>query len=136
MKRNILNLSFLILVVAFFTACSSPQERETSLFNENWKFSKGETGSEKEVAFDDAGWRNLDLPHDWAIEGPFDKEHDTRTGGLPIYGTAWYRKDFNMDAAHNGKTVTLTFDGVMNNAEVFVNGQKAGERPFGYISFD
>ncbi len=129
-------MKVLLIVVNLFAFCSSPQERETSLFNDNWRFSKGETGSEHEMKFDDSEWRTLSLPHDWAIEGPFDSKHDTRTGGLPIYGTAWYRKIFNIDEIHNGKTITLTFDGVMNNAEVYVNGKKAGGRPFGYISFD
>lgn len=131
---KILFISFCSLLIA----CSNGQEVERihNTFNDGWSFQKGETGSEHLPEFDDSNWRQLNLPHDWAIEGPFDKNHDTRTGGLPIYGTAWYRKSFTIDKKHQNQQVTVTFDGVMNNSEVFVNGQKAGERPFGYIGFE
>lgn len=111
-------------------------QRISQSFNQDWSFQKGETGRESISAFDDATWRELDLPHDWAIEGPFDKTHDARTGGLPIYGTAWYRKQFTIEASQKGKNVSIVFDGVMNNAEIYINGQKAGARPYGYISFE
>ena len=88
------------------------------------------------MSFDDAAWRELDLPHDWAIEGPFDPKYDARTGGLPISGTAWYRKNFTIGSEHRGRCVTIEFDGVMNNAEVYINGQKVAERPYGYIGFE
>lgn len=134
MKR--ITFKLIALVWVLLQACDTPQQRTTEPFNQDWKFKKGETGTESQVSFDDANWRQLNLPHDWAIEGPFDKSHDTRTGGLPIYGTAWYRKTFQVPANQKGNQVTLQFDGVMNNAEVFINGEKAGERPFGYISFE
>ncbi|MDT0551836.1 beta-galactosidase GalB [Urechidicola vernalis] len=131
----------LVLCLCVFVQLSCSQsrintQRVSQSFNQDWTFGKGEIGSESEIDFDDSSWRKLDLPHDWAIEGPFDKKHDTRTGGLPIYGTSWYRKNFTIDAKHKGKQVTVEFDGVMNNAEIFINGEKAGERPFGYISFE
>lgn len=136
MKHTPIKLTSIIIVLLFVQSCAKPQERINESFNENWTFQKGETGTEFESDFDDAAWRTLDLPHDWAIEGPFDKQYDARTGGLPIYGTAWYRKQFAIDASNKGKNVSIEFDGVMNNAEVYVNGKKAGERPFGYIGFE
>ncbi|TLX78161.1 DUF4982 domain-containing protein [Labilibacter sediminis] len=123
------------LVIIFFS-CSMTQERASLSFNEEWLFSKGETGQEHQADFDDSSWRQLNLPHDWAIEGPFDKDHDTRTGGLPVYGTAWYRKHFVIDKTKRGNHVTIGFDGVMNNAEIYLNGYKVGERPYGYIGFE
>lgn len=128
---------YLRLILALLLAsCSTAQERVRYSFNENWHFKKGESGNEHLSNFDDATWRNLRLPHDWAIEGPFDQNYDARTGGLPIYGTAWYRKNFTIDANQKGNIITIEFDGVMNNAEIYINGQKAGARPFGYISFE
>lgn len=136
MKTTTIKITSLFILLILIQSCAKPQERIKESFNENWTFQKGETGTEFELNFNDSTWRTLNLPHDWAIEGPFDKKYDARTGGLPIYGTAWYRKAFTIDASQKGNQVTVEFDGVMNNAEVYVNGKKAGERPFGYISFE
>ncbi|MCK4919611.1 MAG: DUF4982 domain-containing protein [Bacteroidales bacterium] len=135
MKTNFLRITYALILSFLLLSCGEEQQRIRQSFNEDWLFSKGETGTEASISFDDSGWRNLDLPHDWAIEGPFDSQYDTRTGGLPIYGTAWYRKNFTIDDKQKGNTVTVEFDGVMNNAEVFLNGEKIGARPFGYIGF-
>ncbi len=135
-KTIFLRISFLLTISILLLSCSEEQQRTRQSFNNDWKFKKGETGNEFLSSFDDTGWRKLNLPHDWAIEGPFDSKYDTRTGGLPIYGTAWYRKHFVIDEVQKGNIVTVEFDGVMNNAEVYVNGEKVGERPFGYIGFE
>ena len=121
-----------------FMRCNSNtnHKRILEVFNKDWLFQKGEFQNESRFEFNDSSWRRLTLPHDWAIEGPFDKENDARTGGLPIYGTAWYRKHFTIEAAQEGKQITFVFDGIMNNAEIFVNGKKAGDRPYGYTSFE
>jgi len=126
----------LVVVSMMLISCTEESQRARQSFNQGWIFQKGELGDEQHVSLDDSQWRSLDLPHDWAIEGPFDIQYDTRTGGLPIYGTAWYRKHFVMDALSEGKRVTLEFDGVMNNAEVYLNGEKVGARPYGYIGFE
>ncbi|GGZ87334.1 beta-galactosidase GalB [Algibacter mikhailovii] len=136
-KNSFYIIHFMCAILCFSCKSSTSKSlRVHEAFNQGWKFSKGEAGKEATVGLDDSTWRTLDLPHDWAIEGPFDKAHDARTGGLPIYGTAWYRKNFTIEASEKGNQVSFIFDGVMNNAEVFVNGRKAGERPFGYISFE
>ena len=124
------------MISILLLSCTEDQQRVRHSFNQNWSFNKGEMGNEQLYSFDDEQWRILDLPHDWAIEGPFDIKNDARTGGLPIYGTAWYRKHFVIDGMYKGKSVTLEFDGVMNNAEVYLNGEKAGARPYGYIGFE
>ena len=103
-------------------------------FNDGWKFSKGDlTGAEK-PDLNDSGWRTLNLPHDWAIEGPFDVKNNPNTGGLPISGTGWYRKHFTPPTTVD-RYYSLEFDGAMSNSTVFVNGQAAGGRPYGYSSF-
>lgn len=136
MNKGMIRLVYINILLLLVASCTKPQERISVSFNEDWSFQKGETKTEHLSTFDDSTWRNLNLPHDWAIEGPFDKKHDARTGGLPIYGTAWYRKHFVVDAIHKGSLITVEFDGVMNNAEVYLNDKKVGERPFGYIGFE
>lgn len=134
--KTIGKLFILIAFMTLFASCNTDNERIKESFNSDWLFMKGELGEEASPEFDDATWRKLDLPHDWAIEGPFDPEYDARTGGLPISGIAWYRKSFSLDQKHKGKIICLEFDGVMNNAEVFINGKKVAERPYGYMGFE
>ena len=86
-------------------------------------------------AFDDAGWRTVNLPHDWSIEGPFGPEYGSGNGYAPG-GIGWYRKHFTLDAAHKDKLVAIEFDGVYDHAEVWINGHFVGGRPYGYSSFE
>ena len=85
--------------------------------------------------FDDEAWRKISVPHDWGIEGPFRKELDGYTGKLPWRGIGWYRKHFYVKEEDKNKMFFLDFDGVMANSEIYLNGKKIGERPYGYISF-
>lgn len=100
-------------------------------FNENWRFFKGEIKGAEAISFDDDSWRKLNLPHDWAIEGPFDSKYNARCGGLPFHGTGWYRKTFIGDAQWKDKIVRIGFDGAMSEAKVWINGVKVGEHPYG-----
>ena len=104
-------------------------------FNDNWRFQKGEASGAERPGFDDSAWRLLQLPHDWAIEGPFDIKYNARCGGLPFHGTGWYRKTFTIPTEDRGKHISVEFDGAMYNAEVWLNGVQVGRRPFGYIGF-
>lgn len=104
-------------------------------FTHDWRFFKGEAAGAEAPAFNDSAWRTLDLPHDWAIEGPFDKQHDPNTGGLPISGTGWYRKHFVLPAGAKDRRFSIEFDGAMSNAHVWLNGKEIGSRPYGYASF-
>ena len=96
------------------------------LFDADWQFSK-----------DSTTWRTVNLPHDWSIEGDFDKDalagHD---GAYLPTGKGWYRKQFKVESLEfREKKLRLYFEGVYMNAEVYVNGQKAGGHPYGYSSF-
>lgn len=104
-------------------------------FTADWRFFKGEAAGAEASDFNDGKWRTLSLPHDWAIEGPFDKIHDPNTGGLPISGTGWYRKHFVLPANAKGRHFSIEFDGAMSNAHVWLNGKDLGTRPYGYASF-
>jgi beta-galactosidase len=103
--------------------------------SDDWRFVKGEVEGAEQAAFNDAAWRTLDLPHDWAIEGPFDRKINPHDGALPFFGVAWYRKHFTVPASAKGKYFSVQFDGAMSNSTVWINGQKVGGRPYGYESF-
>lgn len=133
-KKSIFLVIICLLVLSFSNAFG--QSRERVSFNEDWLFQKTDTANAYETDFDDSNWRKLAVPHDWAIEGPFKPEYNLRTGGLPVFGMAWYRKHFTIDAAKKGQIITLEFDGVMNNSTIYINGKKVYHRPFGYIGFE
>jgi beta-galactosidase len=92
-------------------------------------------GDPKTADFNDSAWRKLDLPHDWAIEGPFRADLEGATGKLPWQGIGWYRKHFKTPADAAEYRWFLDFDGAMANAQVFCNGKLAGGWPYGYASF-
>lgn len=144
---------FLVMPFIFSGYLYSQSEREEINFDNGWLFKRyglqadgtkipepeESTGaailSPKEAAFDDKGWRKLDVPHDWGIEGPFREDLDGYTGKLPWRAIGWYRKHFRVENADKDKMLFLDFDGVMANSEVYLNGKKIGERPYGYSSF-
>ena len=88
-----------------------------------------------QAGFDDSGWRRLNLPHDWGIEGPFKQEYPGETGKLPWWGVGWYRKHFAVPAADKDKRFYLDIDGAMSYAMVWLNGRFVGGWPYGYASF-
>ncbi|KAF2009698.1 glycoside hydrolase family 2 protein [Aaosphaeria arxii CBS 175.79] len=88
--------------------------------------------------FDDQGWEQLDLPHDWAITGTFDAPGvEGGLGRLPINGVGWYRKTLSLEdeLIASGKSIFLDVDGAMSYAAVWLNGKFVGGWPFGYNSF-
>lgn len=89
--------------------------------------------------FNDRTWETVDLPHDWAIKGPFYKGEGTPVGGgmgrLPVQGVAWYRKAIDIPAADAGKNIFLDVDGAMSYAMVWLNGKLVGGWPYGYASW-
>jgi beta-galactosidase len=113
----------------------SDASRRRESFDFDWKFFKGDKPGAEQPDFSDADWRNLDLPHDWSIEGPFREEHGSMTSAHLPTGTGWYRKHFKIPASYRNKKVTIEFDGIYQNSEVWINGQYLGKRPYGYISF-
>ena len=85
--------------------------------------------------FDDQLWRPLTLPHDWAIEGPFDPKAPGGTGKLPFAGIGWYRKHFTVPTGDQGRQLYLDVDGAMSYANIWLNGQYVGGWPYGYASW-
>ena len=108
------------------TAVTAAQPQRKQLMDNGWEFALNDT----------SGWRMVDLPHDWSIEGDFDaKAPAGNDGGYLPTGKGFYRKTFVPGDDYTDKTLRLYFEGVYMNAEVFVNGQRAGGHPYGYSSF-
>jgi beta-galactosidase len=104
-------------------------------FNEGWRFFRGEVPGGESPGFQDDRWLEVRLPHDWAIEGPFDSAQNPHTAALPISGFGWYRKTFRLPPQGDRRYYSVEFDGAMSNSRVWLNGHELGGRPNGYIGF-
>jgi beta-galactosidase len=130
-------VSFFIsfLTASTLLAADSPRSRES--FDPGWSFTKGDPKGAETINFDASGWRKLDLPHDWSVEGPFDPDAPAGApGGYLPAGIGWYRKAFQVPENLEGRRVFIEFDGIYMNGEVWVNGQRLGKRPYGYIGVE
>ncbi|GAA3617372.1 hypothetical protein GCM10022396_39910 [Flavivirga amylovorans] len=134
-------LKYILFQVLFLTnlalfAQGVTQARNEQNFNKDWLFSLGDNPQYREVKFEDEGWRKLNVPHDWSIEGEYqpDAYKGFRTGFFPE-GIGWYRKHFKVDKNKTNKQFVIQFDGVYMNSEVWVNGRYCGRRPYGYATF-
>lgn len=126
----------LIGLVFLSSSCGRSEGRTQVSFNQGWRFYLGDAPGAEQPEFIDTAWRSLDLPHDWSIEGDFDRNHPASPGGGALPGgIAWYRKTFDVPASARRKKVFIDFDGIYRNSEVWINGQHLGKRPNGYISF-
>jgi beta-galactosidase len=91
--------------------------------------------------FDDRGWRVLNLPHDWAVEMPFSQNGSSSHGykaigrNFPAASVGWYRKSFKIPASDLGRRITVEFDGVFRDSQVWVNGFYLGRESSGYSGF-
>jgi beta-galactosidase len=145
-RRDLLAQTARGAVLASVASYLSPAQRllaqEGSLqrvrdnFDFGWRFFQGDAPGAQLPTFSDAGWRALDLPHDWSIEGAFDQNAPSSgPGGYLPTGIGWYRKNFTIPEADRDRVVTLEFDGVYQNSEVWINGQYLGLRPYGFVPF-
>jgi len=135
----------LLFLFAIALNVSGQIHRTESPFDDNWKFFRGDAAGAETIPFNDKSWRTVDLPHDWSIEdlpnqsdtitGPFSKMSIGGTAtGYTVGGTGWYRKHFNFVKAGQ-KKVSIYFDGVYMNSDVWVNGHFLGNHPYGYTPF-
>jgi len=128
--------------------------RETLRLDSNWKFHLGDDWGDVHFLakggqnsgpakrdFADGAWRTINLPHDWAIELPFDQSADTSHGFRPVgpgfskNDVGWYRRSFDLPKSDLGKQVWIQFDGVYRDAQVYVNGWFVGHHESGYTGF-
>ena len=147
----------IVLPLMLFASTMLSAQRQETILRDGWKFSRGEELKYFGIApfsmgFNDSKWQTVQVPHDWAISGPFDKEIDKQTvaieqngekqatektgrsGSLPWIGEGWYRTTFKVDK--ESQRVVLNFDGAMAEPEVYVNGAKVGEWKYGYTPFN
>ena len=103
-------------------------------FNTGWKFNLGDVENADQKEFDDSGWEDIQIPHDFSMDQEFSAQYEAESGFLPG-GTGWYRKSVVFPEDYEGKTLTINFDGVYNHAYVYVNGTKIGENFYGYNDF-
>ncbi len=132
---------FYLLGILFFSfaACqnkaSIPHHRKIS-FDSHWHFHLGDLPNAESTSFNDSSWRLLNLPHDWSIEGKFDKNNPAGVGGGALPGgIGWYRKTFTVPVKDSALLKFIDFDGVYENSKVWINGHYLGNRPYGYSSF-
>ena len=132
MKIALLNLLLLsFLICPELSAQSSGREN----FDAHWKFHLGDLPGAEKVSFSDLKWRELNLPHDWSIEGSFRPDNPSgHQGGLLPGGIGWYRKKFNL-AEVQEKKYFIVIDGAYKNSTVYINGHPLGTRPYGYATF-
>ena len=132
--------SFTLAAMALCLAPALSAQRSDTLLK-NWEFSN-----------DSTQWKNVTIPHDWAIYGPFSRDYDLqevaieqngekeatwktgRTGGLPYVGKGFYKTTFEVKDTTD-KSIALLFDGAMSHAHVYVNGKQVAYWPYGYNSF-
>ena len=133
-KLNIICIVFFIS--ANVSGITKHSVRETLKFTNGWKFVLSDREEYKNPLYNDSGWRDLDLPHDWSIEGKFSRDNPSTPGGGALPGgIGWYRKTFELLKSESEKSVFIDFDGVYRNSEVWINGHYLGIRPYGYSSF-
>jgi beta-galactosidase len=142
------------IYVANAVAADDSAPREKLLMDSGWSFHLGnDWGSGLNLTkaasstgpasanFNDTNWRKVNLPHDWVVELPFDKNSDMAHGYKPVgqgfqqNNVAWYRRAFDLPKADSGKRLWLDFDGVYRNCDVFVNGWFVGNHKSGYDGF-
>ncbi|HEY5499411.1 MAG TPA: sugar-binding domain-containing protein, partial [Bacteroidales bacterium] len=149
-QAKFLILALLAAQIIIFQGCKEAKmkvQNRNRLFDAEWKFLRDNITGAEQPTYDDSNWRTLDLPHDWSIEdlpggtnseqiGPFSKNS---AGGFAtghtVGGIGWYRKQFSLDPADAGSSVSIQFDGIFNESDVWLNGKHVGFHPNGYTSF-
>src|SRR3954451_7666723 len=115
----------------------------SSSFDAGWRFAlvnrtaaTDPTGAYEQASdpsYDDSAWRRVDLPHDWSIELLPQPTGGTTAGtGFFQGGLGWYRKTFSLPRSLRGMRISVEFDGVYMDSEVFFNGHQVASHPYGY----
>lgn len=145
-KRLILILCYISFL--FFVKAQATERKVN--FDSAWKFHRGPVANAEQPDFDDSKWVTLDLPHDWSMDpapvqkegitvGPFSKLNEGGAGGADtgqtLGGEGWYRKLFTLGDSDAHKRITLYFEGVYNQSEIWVNGHKVSFNRYGYTSY-
>jgi len=130
-------IKFLTCLLACLVCCGIIRANETRVkknIDFDWYFHLGDMVDGEKNSVNYYSWQKLDVPHDWTIEAEYSKDHRRENGFLPG-GIGWYKKDIEWDNAWTGKRVFIEFDGAYMNSTVWLNGEKVGYYPNGYLGF-
>lgn len=139
------NVGQLMLVMVFFAAGAgfadggkfTPplSDRVKTNIDFGWRFYRGDINGEEEThQVNERPWQRIQLPHEWSIEGPFDREHNTTQGFLPME-IGWYRKGLHFPESDADRKIYIIFDGVYRESDVWMNYAYLGHHTSGYTSF-
>lgn len=151
-SKNIFICSFFCIALLLISDIGYSQKKHSGLsrkvlFDNDWLFYRGNAANAEQPTYNDRSWRKVDLPHDWSIEALPNQKKDSVVGpfsrasvggfatGQTVGGEGWYRKTFTFSAENKAERHELYFEGVYNQAEVWVNGRKAYYNVYGYSSF-
>ncbi len=139
-------LAFVTVVLCGLNLSATKAEenpRQKILFDFDWKFLRDDVENAQKSDFDDSEWRTLNVPHDWSVEdipGTDSPIDSAAIGGINtgyyVGGTGWYRKTFEVSENWSGKKISVYFEGVYMNADVWLNGTHLGKHPYGYTAFE
>ena len=130
--RGILSILFILFSLSIW---GQQEPRIDYLFNFDWKYRIGDEPTAKNPIFNDTSWKMVNVPHDGSIHGPFDKENGTQENGFRPRHIGWYRKTFKIPYCIKNKRISIEFEGVYRNAEVWFNGIYLGKQINGYMGF-
>lgn len=156
-------LLFCLLAISSVGLCQNNPRKKTNI-DEGWRFhfghagnpakdfnyslvtiyskSGGTAGTAIDPKFNYSTWRELNLPHDWAVELPFEEVDDFNVmahgykpvgGHFPETSIGWYRKNFTVAKVDSGARFQLQFDGIFRDAKIWLNGFYLGNNQSGYI---
>lgn len=113
-----------------FIGCSpGNQSRSVLDMNTDWAFFRGDVADGQSVGMDDSQWMPVVIPHIMQLE-------TKHCGGNSIYdGIGWYRRYFKLPSKYQDKRITISFEGVMTNCDVYLNGEKVTDHHGGYMGF-
>ncbi|MFN2379862.1 MAG: glycoside hydrolase family 2 TIM barrel-domain containing protein [Bacteroidales bacterium] len=131
-RLRIIRLTILLIMASPYAGA---QERSSLLLDNGWKFTNEDVTGSHRPDFDDSSWKEVTVPHDWAIRGPFIEDGDGNTGKLPWKGVGWYRRSFSVPDVMPENRIYLVCDGIMAFPEIYINGEFAGRWDYGYNSF-
>lgn len=133
--RKIINLVIFSLFIISCNTEMNTNPREEIDFNFDWQFFKTPNNLSIKDISSNQNWENVRLPHDWAINTPYNQGYMVTDSTPSLSFIGWYKKEFKLPKNLNGKNIRLDFDGVYNNSEVYLNGEKITERPYGFSPF-
>lgn len=109
-------------------------DKQQIILTENWRFHLGDIPESFSKTYQDLNWEAVTIPHDWSVTLPFSTDCSSGTGYL-AGGIGWYRCSFFLDEQYRGKHISIVFDGVYKNSQVWCNSYYKGSWPYGYTTF-